>query len=225
MSNDQYPQSQPQPSANPSWEDTGWIPTQDPGAGGASQQQWGEPQQSANQWPSSAASASWAGEQWQASAQSNEPQQSQQTQQWQSSGASAQGWQQPQGQGVQLSPVQQQSTAAGGGGLGGFFGALFDFSFNRFVTPSIVKFLYILTVVFTALYWLGGTLVLFMMGSAAGEYDDSGDVFTMLGVLNLLFGWIPALVTIGLARMQYEFMMASVRTSEDVHLIKAKLDA
>lgn len=50
----------------------------------------------------------------------------------------------------------------------GFFGKLFDFSFEAFITPSIIKILFILILVVIALGALGMIIVAFTQGVVAG---------------------------------------------------------
>ncbi len=87
----------------------------------------------------------------------------------------------------------------------GFFGALFDFSFTHFVTPKIVKVVYILATVALALFYL--------IVVVAGLLSDS----PLAGVLVLLLGWIPFLIYLALIRMTLEFYYALIRMSEDIH--------
>ncbi|MDQ3324834.1 MAG: DUF4282 domain-containing protein [Actinomycetota bacterium] len=87
----------------------------------------------------------------------------------------------------------------------GFFGALFDFSFTHFVTPKIVKVVYILATVALVLFYL----ILMLSGLFSDE--------PLVGVLVLLLGWIPLLVYLALVRMTLEFYFALVRMSEDIH--------
>lgn len=131
----------------------------------------------------------------------------------------AYGQQQPYGQqpyGQQPYPQQPygQQPAYGGGGPGGpggraeakgFFGALFDFSFNHFVTPRIVKVVYVLALVVLVLAY-----VVFVIAGLAGETPGVGVVF-------LLLGWIPFLLYLALIRMTLEFYYAIVRMSEDIN--------
>lgn len=98
-------------------------------------------------------------------------------------------------------PGWQQQMAPQGGS---FFGALFDFSFNRFITPSIIKVLYILGLVAIVL----GYLVALIGGFTAS---------TVLGVVILIFGPVLALLYLALWRVTLEFYYAVVRMSEDIH--------
>ena len=50
----------------------------------------------------------------------------------------------------------------------GFFGSLFDFSFTEFITTSIIKVLYILAVIGSAIAAIGLLISGFASGKAAG---------------------------------------------------------
>lgn len=82
--------------------------------------------------------------------------------------------------------------------------ALFDFGFNQFVTPYVVKFLYILLTVVLALGWLAVVV--------AG-FSES----ILLGLLALIGGALAFLIYLILIRVTLEFYYAVVRMSEDIH--------
>jgi len=86
----------------------------------------------------------------------------------------------------------------------GFFAALFDYSFNTFITPMIIKFVYVLVTVGIAIGYLVIAIAMFSRS-------------TSIGVLWLLIiGPILAVLYLALARMTLEFYLAVVRVSEDV---------
>ncbi len=87
----------------------------------------------------------------------------------------------------------------------GFFGALFDFSFNSFVTPKIVKFVYVLATILLVIAYL-----FFVITAFAG--DNVG-----FGIAFLLLGWIPFLFYLALIRMTLEFYFSIVRMSQDIN--------
>jgi hypothetical protein len=89
-------------------------------------------------------------------------------------------------------------------GGGGFLSALFDYSFSRYITPSVVKVVYIIVTVLLALVWLGGIVAAFQASVWAG-------------ILYLAFGWIVALVYLALARITLEFFVAVISVSEKVN--------
>ena len=86
----------------------------------------------------------------------------------------------------------------------GFSGALFDFSFNHFVTPLIIRVLYVLGLIGIALSYLWFV--------AVGFLNNAG-----LGVVTLLFGLIIAFIYLALWRVLLEFCLAVVRMSDDIH--------
>jgi hypothetical protein len=86
----------------------------------------------------------------------------------------------------------------------GFFSALFDFGFNHFATPAVVKILYVVGLVLLALAYIGFVI--------AGFTEGPGP-----GVLVLILGAILALFYLTLFRITLEFYYAVVRMSEDIH--------
>lgn len=91
-----------------------------------------------------------------------------------------------------------------GGSPKGFFGALFDFSFSSFITPMIVKAVYVLAVVVLGLTWLVLLLVTFADNPAGG-------------LIVLILGPVVALIYLAFIRMTLEFYLAIVRMSQDIH--------
>ncbi|MFC5994015.1 DUF4282 domain-containing protein [Pseudonocardia hispaniensis] len=86
----------------------------------------------------------------------------------------------------------------------GFFSALFDFGFNRFATPTVVKVVYIL-----------GTVVL---GFAYVAVIVAGFSESLpYGLLAVVGGAIAFLFYLTLFRITLEFYYAVVRMSEDIH--------
>jgi len=86
-----------------------------------------------------------------------------------------------------------------------FFAALFDFSFSTFVTPKIIKIVYI---ILTVIIGLG--LLFFLLTSLI-----SGDALAIIGAL--IIGPIVALFYLAIMRMSLEMYYAVIRLSEDVH--------
>jgi hypothetical protein len=87
----------------------------------------------------------------------------------------------------------------------GFFGALFDFSFTYFVTPKIVKFVYILALVALAI----GYVIFVITGFASDE--------PIAGLFFLIIGAIGFLIYLAFIRMTLEIYYAVVRMSEDIN--------
>lgn len=86
----------------------------------------------------------------------------------------------------------------------GFFGALFDFKFDHFITPIIVKVVYVLALVGLVLGWLFFMLAAFSQSTGAG-------------IAILVLGPIAIVIYLAFIRMTLEFYLAVVRLSEDVH--------
>ncbi len=103
-------------------------------------------------------------------------------------------------------PYQHQSSATAAEAKG-FFGALFDFNFNSFVTIKFTKFIYIISLVFLVLGWL------FLTVSAFTEEAWLGAVF-------LLLGWIPVFLYVIYIRIFLEFLVSIVRTAENTSAMK-----
>jgi hypothetical protein len=108
-----------------------------------------------------------------------------------------------------MPPMPPAPAAGGGSPIGadtasGFFAALFDFSFTTFITPKVVKVVYIIA---TALLALGFLIVL------VSAFSDSAGA----GVAVLIIGPIVFLLYLAFIRMSLEFMVAIVRMSEDIH--------
>lgn len=105
--------------------------------------------------------------------------------------------------GVEQPPSRVPAMARPPGGAGNFFSALFDYSFHRYITPTIVKVVYVVITILVALGWLGALIAAFQGG-------------WLPGVLFLLFGWIVALVYLAIARITLEFFVAVISVAEKV---------
>lgn len=120
-------------------------------------------------------------------------------------------WQQAPGQ--QPYPGTPQGYPAGLGGMPprpespSFFGALFDFGFNSFATPVVIKVLYILGLVVIGL----GYVILVISGFA-----DS----PLTGLAILIGGAIGALIYVIFLRITLEFYFAVVRMSDDIRAMR-----
>lgn len=94
----------------------------------------------------------------------------------------------------------------------GFLGALFDFSFTSFVTPKVVKVLYVLIVVVVGLSALG--FALSVLATSVG-----------LGLIVLLVGApLYFLVVTALYRITLEFFMVVFRMAQDIRAIRERGD-
>ena len=112
--------------------------------------------------------------------------------------------------------AERAVTAIGGQAPGeaadprGFLGALFDFGFTSFVTPKVIKVLYLLIVVGTVLSALVFTIIAFRASLP-------------FGILTLVFG-APLFILIVLAiyRVLLEFFVITFRVAEDVRAMRER---
>jgi hypothetical protein len=91
----------------------------------------------------------------------------------------------------------------------GFLGSLFDFSFKSYVTPKIIRVVYVLVVVFVVIGYLAVTI---------SWFNDSA----AKGLAVLIFGAIGSILYLAMVRMVLEFFMAVFRMSEDIHVMRAR---
>jgi hypothetical protein len=92
-------------------------------------------------------------------------------------------------------------------GAGGTFSALFDFSFNTFATPVVIKVLYILGLAAIALGYVFFVISAFTQGAG-------------YGLLVLILGAVGALFYVIFFRVLLEFYFAIVRMSEDIRALR-----
>lgn len=125
-------------------------------------------------------------------------------------GQSQFGQAQPYGAGQYGGAQPSDSSARGGTGVpqdaspAGFFASLFDFSFSTFITPKVVKFVYMIALAALVLGWLSFLFGAF--GRSAGY-----------GLVVLVLGPIFILLYLVFIRITLEFYLAMVRMSEDIH--------
>lgn len=93
----------------------------------------------------------------------------------------------------------------------GFLGSLFDFSFTSFVTPKIIKVIYVLVTIWTVIWALIFLRFGFKYGGAAGGF------FTLLVVDPIL-----VILTLGVYRMVLEFFMVVHRMHEELKAIRQR---
>jgi uncharacterized membrane protein len=93
----------------------------------------------------------------------------------------------------------------------GFLGSLFDFSFTSFVTPKIVKVIYVLVTIWTVIWALIFLRFGFKYGGAAGGF------FTLLVVDPIL-----VVLTLGVYRMVLELFMVVHRMHEELKAIRER---
>ncbi len=121
-------------------------------------------------------------------------------------------------QGAQGQSAQQWQAAASSamnsraaGHAKGFIGSLFDFSFSSFVTPKIIKMLYVLITIWTVIWALIFLRFGFKYGGAAGGF------FTLIVVDPIL-----VLLTLGVYRVVLELFMVVHRMHDDLKSIRER---
>jgi uncharacterized protein DUF4282 len=119
------------------------------------------------------------------------------------------------GQGTAVPPPQWQAappapakTRQRTAGEKGFLGSLFDFSFTSLVTPKIVKVLYILFTIWTALIGLSILIIGFKTGGVAGG------LFTLI-IVEPIF----VLLTLGIYRVVLELFVVVFRIYDELKKI------
>jgi uncharacterized protein DUF4282 len=94
----------------------------------------------------------------------------------------------------------------------GFLGALFDFGFTSFVTPKVIKVLYMLIVIGTVLSALVFTILVFKASVA-------------FGLLTLVFGDpLFILIVLAIYRIILEFFVVTFRVAEDIRALRERGD-
>ncbi len=82
--------------------------------------------------------------------------------------------------------------------------SLFDFSFEHFITPIIVKVVYVIALIALVLGWLIFTI--------SGLSQNVG-----VGLIFLVLGAFAVILYLAFIRMTLEFYLAIVRMSQDIH--------
>jgi Domain of unknown function (DUF4282) len=119
---------------------------------------------------------------------------------YQGQGYPAQGY--PAGQGYPSAPAPNGSSPKG------FFGSLFDVSFSSFVTPTIIKVVYILVMI------LGGL-------GALGFVAEGFAVSVIFGIITLIIiAPLIYIVELALWRIALEIFMVIFRMSDDIHAMR-----
>jgi Domain of unknown function (DUF4282) len=106
--------------------------------------------------------------------------------------------------------TQSRTSHAGATGAKGFVGSLFDFGFNSFVTPKVVKVLYVLIMAGLALAEIGYLLFAFRES-------------TIFGIISLVILCpLTFLVYLALWRILLELFIVIFRISDDLRSIRER---
>ncbi|MBC6457500.1 DUF4282 domain-containing protein [Actinomadura sp. HBU206391] len=96
----------------------------------------------------------------------------------------------------------------------GFFGALFDFSFDNFIAPKLVKFLYVLSLILTTVYAIA--LLIYALVSVAS--GDSAQ--TLVGLLFIVLSPVIWLIGLIVTRLYLELAIVMFKISDDIKDIR-----
>lgn len=109
----------------------------------------------------------------------------------------------------------------------GFFRAMFDFSFDHFITVRFSSFIYALAFIVAGLYWLLQIISGIVLGMALGVDMMTGEQgFNPVPVIiALLLGWIPSVILLIAMRLGLEFAVATVRTAQNTRRIAEAAEA
>ena len=108
---------------------------------------------------------------------------------------------------------ETQAPPRARGDAKGFFGSLFDFSFTSFVTPKIIKVLYVVYTIWVVVWALFFLRLGFRYGGAAGG-------FATLIIVDPIF----LVLSLGLYRVVLELFMVVHRMHEDLRAIRERAD-
>jgi hypothetical protein len=113
--------------------------------------------------------------------------------------------------GTRPGPVRP-SAARDAADTTGFLGALFDFGFMSFVTPRIIKVLYLLLMIGAVVSALAVTIVVFKVSAA-------------FGIVTLLFGDpLVILIVMAICRIILEYFVVTFRLAEDIQRLRERGD-
>ena len=105
-------------------------------------------------------------------------------------------------------PAARPSAPHEAADANGFLGALFDFGFTSFVTPKIIRVLYLLVMIGTVVSALAFTIMVFKVSAA-------------FGVVALIFGDpLVILVVMAIYRIFLEFFVVIFRAAEDIRALR-----
>lgn len=96
----------------------------------------------------------------------------------------------------------------------GFFGSLFDFSFDNFIAPKLVKFLYVVSLILLSLVAIGYVIFGF---AAMASGDSNGAVVGLLLIVAAPLVWF---LYVMVTRVWLELLIVMFKISEDIKDIR-----
>lgn len=102
-----------------------------------------------------------------------------------------------------------------------FFASLYDLSFRKFVTPTIIQILYIITLIVIAIWSIGFLVMGFMPHPDMMGYGYGGpSIFTI--VFHIVGAAVIFVVGSIAARVYLEFIVAVFRIAENTESLRTK---
>ena len=100
-------------------------------------------------------------------------------------------------------PFPPQGTAS----AKGFLASLFDVSFSAFVTPKVIKVVYVIIMILIGLGTLGDIIFGFV-------------AFHAVGIIFLPIALLLGLIYLAVARIGFEIVMIIFRMGDDIHAMR-----
>lgn len=103
----------------------------------------------------------------------------------------------------------------------GFISAMLDFRFKSFIAVRFASVIYILAMIASAFVWLSliasGVAADAAASAAVSSWSlDEGFGFRpVMTLLAIIFGWIPAVLSLIFVRLVLEFIVAGVKTAQN----------
>jgi hypothetical protein len=94
------------------------------------------------------------------------------------------------------------------------------FNFDRFITPTIIKFIYIIGLVLIPLATIGSVAAMFLFALVKG----AGAAFILPAFIQLIVGIITSLIAILMLRIYCECVAVIFKVKEDLQILKRNED-
>ena len=112
--------------------------------------------------------------------------------------------------------------------MSGFFRSLYDFSFDTFVTPKIIRVIYIIVLIVAAFWSLGILFAGFSTMSLASQFRGFGESpngsIMFAGFVQVIGAPVSFLLASIAARVSLEFTMAVFRIAENTDAMRRQQD-
>jgi hypothetical protein len=99
----------------------------------------------------------------------------------------------------------------------GFFASLFDFSFDNFVAPKLVKIMYVLSMIFATLYAILTLIAALTRATLVGGTSGSVTPFLLITIIVAPIIWLVILI---ITRIFLEMAIVQFKISDDIKDIR-----